>query len=178
MCCQQIAYSYLFFFFSSRRRHTRLTCDWSSDVCSSDLDDVDHGPRAFRRRPDRRRDIAARRAEVALDHRPADEVRVRPVVALPREDAATGHLRALLDLRGCRADREDLVQARLDAGPDLRAALAEVQQRGTDGVGRKGGAEIHLDLRHLGFLGSCACGPTSRRGWTVILEGRPGPHMT
>src|SRR5256886_7508680 len=25
------------FFFSSRRRHTRLHCDWSSDVCSSDL---------------------------------------------------------------------------------------------------------------------------------------------
>src|SRR2546430_9275908 len=25
------------FFFSSRRRHTRLDCDWSSDVCSSDL---------------------------------------------------------------------------------------------------------------------------------------------
>src|SRR5690242_20926165 len=29
--------SSFFFFFSSRRRHTRLTCDWSSDVCSSDL---------------------------------------------------------------------------------------------------------------------------------------------
>src|SRR5690242_21226451 len=29
-----------FFFFSSRRRHTRLTCDWSSDVCSSDLGHV------------------------------------------------------------------------------------------------------------------------------------------
>src|SRR6266480_308907 len=28
---------FCFFFFSSRRRHTRLTCDWSSDVCSSDL---------------------------------------------------------------------------------------------------------------------------------------------
>src|SRR5256886_7572443 len=28
---------YLFFFFSSRRRHTRFDCDWSSDVCSSDL---------------------------------------------------------------------------------------------------------------------------------------------
>src|SRR5256885_12338211 len=26
-----------FFFFSSRRRHTRLQGDWSSDVCSSDL---------------------------------------------------------------------------------------------------------------------------------------------
>src|SRR5207237_3227977 len=28
----------LFFFFSSRRRHTRFKCDWSSDVCSSDLE--------------------------------------------------------------------------------------------------------------------------------------------
>src|SRR5260221_1242490 len=26
-----------YFFFSSRRRHTRSLCDWSSDVCSSDL---------------------------------------------------------------------------------------------------------------------------------------------
>src|SRR6266446_10127070 len=32
---------YLFFFFSSRRRHTRLQGDWSSDVCSSDLPGVD-----------------------------------------------------------------------------------------------------------------------------------------
>src|SRR5438876_2607110 len=28
---------FFFFFFSSRRRHTRWTGDWSSDVCSSDL---------------------------------------------------------------------------------------------------------------------------------------------
>src|SRR5215211_8837620 len=27
----------VFFFFSSRRRHTRSLCDWSSEVCSSDL---------------------------------------------------------------------------------------------------------------------------------------------
>src|SRR2546429_3040735 len=32
-------YSY-FFFFSSRRRHTRCSRDWSSDVCSSDLTKV------------------------------------------------------------------------------------------------------------------------------------------
>src|SRR6267142_4998346 len=32
-----------FFFFSSRRRHTRLTCDWSSDVCSSDLREQGRG---------------------------------------------------------------------------------------------------------------------------------------
>src|SRR2546430_911834 len=29
---------FFFFFFSSRRRHTRFDCDWSSDVCSSDLE--------------------------------------------------------------------------------------------------------------------------------------------
>src|SRR2546422_7835853 len=39
---------YIFFFFSSRRRHTRCSRDWSSDVCSSDLLELpalvqDHG---------------------------------------------------------------------------------------------------------------------------------------
>src|SRR5216683_6786797 len=33
-----VAYFFFFFFFSSRRRHTRSDRDWSSDVCSSDLD--------------------------------------------------------------------------------------------------------------------------------------------
>src|SRR2546430_9885321 len=33
MCTNQL----YIFFFSSRRRHTRFDCDWSSDVCSSDL---------------------------------------------------------------------------------------------------------------------------------------------
>src|SRR5258706_11857735 len=35
-------YVFLRFFFSSRRRHTRLVSDWSSDVCSSDLHHPDH----------------------------------------------------------------------------------------------------------------------------------------
>src|SRR3989344_947818 len=34
--CEKLL-SILLMFFSSRRRHTRLTCDWSSDVCSSDV---------------------------------------------------------------------------------------------------------------------------------------------
>src|SRR2546430_5236938 len=42
-----------FFFFSSRRRHTRFDCDWSSDVCSSDLHRLDalarDNPRAHSR---------------------------------------------------------------------------------------------------------------------------------
>src|SRR2546422_7171631 len=35
-CYQQV----VFFFFSSRRRHTRCSRDWSSDVCSSDLNSL------------------------------------------------------------------------------------------------------------------------------------------
>src|SRR5947207_14440312 len=43
------------FFFSSRRRHTRSLCDWSSDVCSSDL------PTAFGRN-----EFTKRRTRLAL----------------------------------------------------------------------------------------------------------------
>src|SRR2546422_10180904 len=35
--CELFVSRVLFFFFSSRRRHTRCSRDWSSDVCSSDL---------------------------------------------------------------------------------------------------------------------------------------------
>src|SRR5262249_56740677 len=35
--CVRDVSTIVFFFFSSRRRHTRLVSDWSSDVCSSDL---------------------------------------------------------------------------------------------------------------------------------------------
>src|SRR5207302_4948253 len=46
------------FFFSSRRRHTRFSRDWSSDVCSSDLDEFYHvriQPKPLARAPFRRR---------------------------------------------------------------------------------------------------------------------------
>src|SRR2546429_3894660 len=38
---------YVFFFFSSRRRHTRCSRDWSSDVCSSDLRELDNVSKAL-----------------------------------------------------------------------------------------------------------------------------------
>src|SRR3712207_9420691 len=49
----------MFFFLSSRRRHTRYWRDWSSDVCSSDLSD-DPGTGASQALPEGR---GARRAE-------------------------------------------------------------------------------------------------------------------
>src|SRR6266571_4870038 len=77
-----------FFFFSSRRRHTRLTCDWSSDVCSSDLRrDVvraqrGRGGRAGAgawRRPDSRDGRRRPRAEVP-GRRPVRRVTAAPVL--------------------------------------------------------------------------------------------------
>src|SRR6266511_6116863 len=35
-------YFFFFFFFSSRRRHTSFSRDWSSDVCSSDLHNLNN----------------------------------------------------------------------------------------------------------------------------------------
>src|SRR5689334_23392911 len=51
MNCRMVGNLSVVFFFSSRRRHTRWNCDWGSDVCSSDLVEVErdldlrHAPR-------------------------------------------------------------------------------------------------------------------------------------
>src|SRR2546426_11374459 len=76
-----VTYLFLFFFFSSRRRHTRLQGDWSSDVCSSDL--VLFGLLGeFRSVPGReeRKFVAdlARRLERAAGSRPSKERRCLP----------------------------------------------------------------------------------------------------
>src|SRR5256885_3421176 len=63
-----------YFFFSSRRRHTRLQGDWSSDVCSSDLAgrSTDHRLRNARR--------VERKLRLALEAQPRD-VDEQPVTA-------------------------------------------------------------------------------------------------
>src|SRR5690349_25109948 len=50
----ELVESIVFFFFSSRRRHTRSLRDWSSDVCSSDLRPSPPRSRRARRRTRRR----------------------------------------------------------------------------------------------------------------------------
>src|SRR5207248_5197698 len=61
-----------FFFFSSRRRHTRSYGDWSSDVCSSDLCHANQTAKAARSTPvlfqSRREKMA--RTEVSSGHQP------------------------------------------------------------------------------------------------------------
>src|SRR5690606_13616582 len=68
----------LFFFFSSRRRHTRFSRDWSSDVCSSDLE-VDHPRRADRDLPGWFRRTDGQRPEEVLGRTHAPTLRTRAV---------------------------------------------------------------------------------------------------
>src|SRR2546430_2965610 len=68
-----------FFFFSSRRRHTRFDCDWSSDVCSSDLRDQVEG---LKHEPDALRPQA----------RPAVLIELRQILPLEQHAPAGRHV--------------------------------------------------------------------------------------
>src|SRR5260370_15838538 len=57
-------------FFSSRRRHTRFKCDWSSDVCSSDL------PLAPRPRPSDLSDLRDSPEISSASHTVASKIRM------------------------------------------------------------------------------------------------------
>src|SRR2546430_8667448 len=60
-------------FFSSRRRHTRFDCDWSSDVCSSDL----HAPVVVHLAAPHR--VAEMHAPVVFPHHVAERRRGAPL---------------------------------------------------------------------------------------------------
>src|SRR5206468_8341886 len=98
-----------FFFFSSRRRHTRSDRDWSSDVCSSDLRPVTDAV------PDDEH-VAGERAqhqEVALSE-------IHELGRLVDEDEAQSH--QTIDA----ADRQTIqrqLQDNLQNGPPIRASL-------------------------------------------------------
>src|SRR5260221_10144958 len=76
----------VFFFFSSRRRHTRSLCDWSSDVCSSDLQHP-------QQRLLHRRDVPLRvAAHLADEEAVVEDVVVRERRALGKTGRAAGVL--------------------------------------------------------------------------------------
>src|SRR6266516_6512794 len=91
--------SYVFFFFSSRRRHTRSYGDWSSDVCSSDL---------------------AWRCSAARSHSRARPAEARRSPSRCRRNEARTMIRVLL------ADDHAIVieglRALLDGEPDIKVA--------------------------------------------------------
>src|SRR5215204_7440792 len=77
-----------FFFFSSRRRHTRSLCDWSSDVCSSDLELIagvrsDVAVKVFGDDMDTLRDTGDSVERVLSAVRGASDVKIEQTTGLP-----------------------------------------------------------------------------------------------
>src|SRR3989449_11690325 len=95
----------MFFFFSSRRRHTRCSRDWSSDVCSSDLPGaVDH--RKF--------------------HPAIDRASIRRQLGLPTDRMVLFTVRNL----GPRMGLENLLHALNEQGEELRDVLVLIGGEG------------------------------------------------
>src|SRR5256885_6977223 len=95
---------YSFFFFSSRRRHTRLQGDWSSDVCSSDLDAAPLVRQGLRTALEvfgidiaQRHDAHALQPGVALQVRPAAALR-QAAAARARSEEHTSELQSPCNL--------------------------------------------------------------------------------
>src|SRR2546429_6600036 len=75
-----------FFFFSSRRRHTRCSRDWSSDVCSSDLEQWGRPQEALRA------------TEESLNRYPDSAALLAFVVPFTRSEEHTSELQSRLHL--------------------------------------------------------------------------------
>src|SRR6266481_4088798 len=92
------------FFFSSRRRHTRWNCDWSSDVCSSDL--LWRTPARIRKNRRERRHARGRHAItqglLAIGHGDSSAARAHAEVA--RKHAAHDPLALLLHAQSAQLD--------------------------------------------------------------------------
>src|SRR5712692_8129731 len=82
---------YFVFFFSSRRRHTRWNCDWSSDVCSSDLVTLQSNPliQQFR--------FGTRTAETSLSLRDGESVVLAGLIQ-PEDRITVQKVRGLGDI--------------------------------------------------------------------------------
>src|SRR5688572_24638583 len=169
------------FFFSSRRRHTRFDCDWSSDVCSSDLL-LAAGLRHF--------------SAHAYDELSIDEIANRLGIAKGLLYYYFGSKRgfyvavvrsAAEDLRGHWDVEPDAPPAeRLAHGIDAYLRYAEEHEEGyraimaggigTDGEVRKilGGERERVIARVAEALGEAEPSPalrTALQGWLSFMEG-------
>src|SRR6266478_3684336 len=142
---------FFFFFFSSRRRHTRFDCDWSSDVCSSDLD-------WFREKREARSEAAqlvGRADELVREGQPsaARDLYARIVAEAPRDAVHAKALHSLAQLyvdptsglRDYRAARQAFARLHTDypsgewesEARTWQAALSELEAREAELVTRE-----------------------------------------
>src|SRR6266513_2665715 len=123
-----------FFFFSSRRRHTRSKRDWSSDVCSSDLKRASVAP------------ANAVRARDAPPERVENLTRAREIVSNLRQILVSGRIRA--HGRSERRKREGIVDAAHERDAvrrhGQRAAQLTIAEDGMWPVAIRGIAQVEL----------------------------------
>src|SRR5215217_3073494 len=124
---------FFFFFFSSRRRHTRYWRDWSSDVCSSDLEIAERGLQLLLRRLELAGQL---RVEVAPPVDIADEIGLGVCGALCR----------LLCGLGCGAQGGELGAARFERGTFF-IHLGEALGIGRDAITIEPGKHRHCTRR-------------------------------
>src|SRR5438034_4035948 len=133
---------FFFFFFSSRRRHTRSLCDWSSDVCSSDLDRVDP---AVRRHLEHDHDVRRDRPDrLAAEHE-------RPIVRhVQRDPGADGAARDPADQREHPHGAHRLLERILDLVPGDGRVHGEVGVAGPAQLGDRvhRGVEVAEHTQH------------------------------
>src|SRR6185369_5556945 len=152
---------FFFFFFSSRRRHTRFKCDWSSDVCSSDLDEALQPP--------------VRAERNALHQQPAIVALAAPQPMLELEGLSRGERRAIgaqggFDLVGM----QRLGPAEADLGRERTAA--ELQPRTVEidrlALGIRNPDHYRGAVRHQAEVVRCLPPPASR-----AQAGSAGRHV-
>src|SRR5467141_1864758 len=145
-------YRFLFcFFFSSRRRHTRFKCDWSSDVCSSDL--IDEVIGTARQLAEQNKNRLVVEAQEKLGALTVDPMRLRQILLNLLSNACKFTKQGEVRLRARRvANGRDWVElAVADTGigmtPEQQAKLfEEFTQADTSTARRYGGTGLGLAI--------------------------------
>src|SRR3989454_1646663 len=116
-----------FFFFSSRRRHTRLQGDWSSDVCSSDLNSAQERPepRVSSQVVEQRPCLEVGHPMGALLAGPVEPGKCLILVAEPGIDQRNAKRRHILDVRSLLESLQDFPRF-----PPLACPRIGVPERG------------------------------------------------
>src|SRR2546426_5286953 len=154
----------LFFFFSSRRRHTRLQGDWSSDVCSSDLklyvSDRAHLTLPFHKLLDRAREAREKIGTTGRGIGPAYEDK------FGRRGIRVGDLRNL-------GRAKELVCARVQAANEFLELLGSTE-RGDSGEHVGLLERLAPRLLPLAVDAGRVVWEALERGESVLLEGAQG----